>query len=98
MWVCSLELKPQINQELFFFFFDGREEGRGELFSRNKSFLALCESQPSLPKEDSGAREAGIANTSVKLLHMCETFSLGTWKRLIWMAQFISKVGWVLVL
>lgn len=49
MQMCSLELKPQIKQEeLSTFFFQGREEGRGELFSRSNDFLALGESQPSL--------------------------------------------------
>lgn len=47
--MCLLELKPQIKQELSTFFFNrGREEWRGELFSRNNDFLALGESQPSL--------------------------------------------------
>lgn len=52
MQMCSLELKPQIKQEelstLWFFCCRGREEGRGELFSRSNDFLALGESQPSL--------------------------------------------------
>lgn len=49
--MCSLELKPQIKQELSTFCFfccRGREAGRGELFSRSNDFLALGESQPSL--------------------------------------------------
>lgn len=38
----------RIKYIFFFFFCQGREEGRGELFSRNNDLLALGESQPSL--------------------------------------------------
>lgn len=53
MQMYSLELKPWIKQEelntfFFFSFCQRRDEGRGELFSKNNDFLALGESQPSL--------------------------------------------------
>lgn len=104
MQMCSLELKPQIKQEelstLFFFvcFCWGREEGRGKLFFRKQWFLGSWW-VPALPcsraEEHSRAREADT-ESSMRLLHMCKSFSLGTWKRLIWMAQFVLKWGWVL--
>lgn len=100
MQMCLLELKPQIKQEeLSTFFFLSREGGGERRTVFQKQWFLGSWRVPALPcsraEEHSRAREAD-RESSMRLLHMCETFSLGTWKRLIWMAQFVLKWGWVL--
>lgn len=99
MQICSLELKPQIKQEELstFVFLSGQGWGERETVFQKQWFLGSWW-VPALPcshaEEHSRAREADT-ESSVRLLHMWELFTW-TWKRLIWMAQFVLKWGWVL--
>lgn len=101
MQMCSLELKPQIKQkELHFFFFFVGEGRRGEGNCFPEAMISWLLVSPSPPLQSCWRAQQGQGSwpreSSVRLLHMCETFSLGTWKRPIWMAQFVLKWGWVL--
>lgn len=101
MQMCSLELKPQIKQELStfcFFLLSGKGGGeRGTVFQ--KQWFLGSWWVPALPcsraEEHSRARGAGTGNLQRGCCICARPFPW-TWKRLIWMAQFVLKWGWVL--
>lgn len=102
MQMCSLELKPQIKQEELstFFFFSWSGEGGGERETVfQKTMISWLLVSPSPPLQSCWRAQQGqgswhrIFNEVVAYVR---EFSLGTWKRLIWMAQFVLKWGWVL--
>lgn len=104
MQMYSLELKPWIKQEelnTFFFslFVRGGTRGEGNCFPKTMISWLLVSPSPLLQSCWRAQQGQGSwqAESSKRLLHMCKTFPLGTWKRLIWMAQLVLKWGWVLL-